>query len=401
MPTSPALRGLCELEITQRRLDYERSLLLLQASRSGESDEEYGHGTGRWLAAGTQRFASTSKATVRVARRIHETFPALGEALRQGRIGWQHCVAFSNAANPRVTAQLGELVDNFIELADLATMDRWAQEVRGAAERLDADGGHDPALDLARNQLHLTPGLDGVTHVSGTLVGELALTIRSLINAEADRVMDRHRADSKAANGGAQADEFDLPSWGQARAEALAELVGRGAATSYENSTPARPEAVVVFDTRTGTLSDDEGNQLSLHLLAGVLAISRIRPLQMDRHGDPLRLGSARRYATPAQRRALLVRDGGCVFSGCTMPAHWCDAHHVEEWNPTSKIHPGSTNIENLALMCRHHHRVTHRPGWSMRRRRSRGPDPDAAVLFEWTTPWGRTVPSQRHQQAA
>ncbi|MBK6312672.1 MAG: HNH endonuclease [Candidatus Microthrix sp.] len=74
-------------------------------------------------------------------------------------------------------------------------------------------------------------------------------------------------------------------------------------------------------------------------------------------------MGRTLRYANRHQRRALLARDGGCIFPGCDRPASWCDAHHVDEWDNN-----GPTDINNLGLLCRHHHRVTHRPGWTMTR---------------------------------
>nr|WP_291818478.1 HNH endonuclease signature motif containing protein [Candidatus Microthrix sp.] len=65
---------------------------------------------------------------------------------------------------------------------------------------------------------------------------------------------------------------------------------------------------------------------------------------------------------------------------GCGRPAHWCDAHHADHWDTN-----GTTDIENLALLCRHHHRVTHRPGWAMTRDQDTG-DPNE-IRFRWRTP--------------
>jgi hypothetical protein len=42
----------------------------------------------------------------------------------------------------------------------------------------------------------------------------------------------------------------------------------------------------------------------------------------------------------------------------------------------------GATEAANLAVLCRHHHRVKHSPGWSVVNQ------PDG--LLEWTTPVGR-----------
>lgn len=71
--------------------------------------------------------------------------------------------------------------------------------------------------------------------------------------------------------------------------------------------------------------------------------------------GEPLAVGRAERFFTPAQRKALNVRDGGCVFPWCQKPPSWCDAHHIKHW-----IDGGETNLNNAALLCSHHHHQVH-----------------------------------------
>jgi hypothetical protein len=77
---------------------------------------------------------------------------------------------------------------------------------------------------------------------------------------------------------------------------------------------------------------------------------------------EPLDVGRASRVATPAQRRALAARDGGCLFPGCDTPPIWCEPHHwLIHW-----LDGGETNLDNLALLCRRHHRFVHEDGWRM-----------------------------------
>jgi hypothetical protein len=76
--------------------------------------------------------------------------------------------------------------------------------------------------------------------------------------------------------------------------------------------------------------------------------------------GLALDVGRLRREATPAMRRALVERDRGCRWPGCDRPAGFCDAHHVVPWWPDR----GPTNLKNLVLLCRHHHRTAHRRRW-------------------------------------
>jgi hypothetical protein len=48
--------------------------------------------------------------------------------------------------------------------------------------------------------------------------------------------------------------------------------------------------------------------------------------------GLPLDVGREQRTSNAGIRRAVEVRDGHCIFAGCTAPAAWCDVHHVVHW---------------------------------------------------------------------
>jgi hypothetical protein len=84
---------------------------------------------------------------------------------------------------------------------------------------------------------------------------------------------------------------------------------------------------------------------------------------------QPLEVGRSRRVVSAAQRAALVVRDRGCVFSGCDRPPAWCEAHHLVPW-----LQGGPTDLPNLALVCRAHHRAVHEGGWRL------GRDPDGRL---------------------
>lgn len=56
------------------------------------------------------------------------------------------------------------------------------------------------------------------------------------------------------------------------------------------------------------------------------------RVLLTGGRGEPLWLGQRTRPFSPAQRKAIAARDGGCAWPGCRAPVSWCDAHHVTWW---------------------------------------------------------------------
>ena len=65
----------------------------------------------------------------------------------------------------------------------------------------------------------------------------------------------------------------------------------------------------------------------------------------------------------PAPALAALVRarDGHCRFPGCSVAARFCDLVHVRPWPA------GRTAAEHLMCLCRRHHRIKQRPGWTVR----------------------------------
>ena len=81
----------------------------------------------------------------------------------------------------------------------------------------------------------------------------------------------------------------------------------------------------------------------------------------------------------PPRRLAAHVRrrDRRCRFPGCHAAARFTDLDHVRPW-PT-----GPTADRNLLSLCRRHHRIKQRPGWSVTLH--------ADGTATWTDPTGRT----------
>ena len=76
--------------------------------------------------------------------------------------------------------------------------------------------------------------------------------------------------------------------------------------------------------------------------------------------GAPLHMGRKVRVANRKTRRALKIRDGGCAFPGCDC-TEFLDAHHIYIWDKGAL-----TNIDELVLLCRRHHRLFHRGEYSI-----------------------------------
>ena len=91
-----------------------------------------------------------------------------------------------------------------------------------------------------------------------------------------------------------------------------------------------------------------------------LLCDAGVVPVVVDREGTPMDVGRKRRTIPAALRRALVARDEGCRFPGCTH-RRWIDAHHVVPWSKG-----GETSLENTVLLCTRHHTLLHEGGFRM-----------------------------------
>ena len=89
-----------------------------------------------------------------------------------------------------------------------------------------------------------------------------------------------------------------------------------------------------------------------------------IIPVVLGGEGQILDIGRASRVFPPHIRKAITARDRGCAFPQCTIPAPWCEAHHITYWS-----RGGTTGTGNGTLLCSHHHHVIHKEHWSIQMR--------------------------------
>jgi 5-methylcytosine-specific restriction protein A len=240
------------------------------------------------------------------------------------------------------------------QLAEHATSYR-PRELAGFARELidilDQDGAEPDDRDFPQlNELHLSRNVAGVGgRIKGTLdaatfdalstaLGALshptAVDLRSVGERNADALGEIcHRA----------LDDAQLPSVGGERPHltvtvSLGELEGRGRGATLD----------------TGPLSPSELRRLACD--------ARVVPVVLGGNGQPLDIGRAMRTVPAHLRRAVVTRDRGCAFAGCGREPGWCEVHHIVPWE-----HGGPTEIGNLVMLCRFHHRLVHHSGWTVR----------------------------------
>jgi hypothetical protein len=131
------------------------------------------------------------------------------------------------------------------------------------------------------------------------------------------------------------------------------------------HATPAR--LLVTLDHRTlrdevgvGTTAD--GTDLPPDTLRRLACDAEIIPAVLGTRSEVLDVGRLHRLVTAAIWTALVLRDRHCTFPACTRPPVMCHAHHITHW-----ADGGQTSLDNLALLCGHHHRVIHNTPWDVR----------------------------------
>ena len=69
--------------------------------------------------------------------------------------------------------------------------------------------------------------------------------------------------------------------------------------------------------------------------------------------------GTSHRIFTEGQRLAMMARDQGCSFPGCTVGPMQCEAHHITDFAIS-----GKTTVDDGTMACGYHHRDHQRIGW-------------------------------------
>jgi hypothetical protein len=86
-----------------------------------------------------------------------------------------------------------------------------------------------------------------------------------------------------------------------------------------------------------------------------------ILPVLLGTDSRILDIGRTTRIFPPHIRKAITARDQGCAFPDCTLPAPWCEAHHITYWSQG-----GTTGTNNATLLCSHHHHLIHKENWTI-----------------------------------
>lgn len=116
--------------------------------------------------------------------------------------------------------------------------------------------------------------------------------------------------------------------------------------------------------TALGLAQTSSGETITAAEARRLACTAGIVPVVLGGTSEILDLGRTRRLYSPAQHKAMAIRDRHCRAEGCDIPATWCEAHHANK--PWSK--GGRTDLADGHLLCSLHHHHAHDPRYTTSR---------------------------------
>lgn len=304
-----------------------------------------------------------------------EKLPKTLEGLRRGDISYDNARILA-AAHKRGNIDEGELVHH----ARTQSPDKFAATVRKHEQQRSEDEGVSK-LEHQRSRRFATiktDRQDGMTVLYGRFDPITGGRIETVLAKKMNELWQEEGSRDPATPG-------------QRMADALEALLTRPPGQEDGRPQDVRLLLIAQYDAVSQQLGEAglaDGTPIPPGALRKLACDAQILPAIFGGSSQPLDLGRARRKASPAQRIALIARDRSCV--GCGAKAAWCQAHHIVHWQDG-----GSTNLDNMCLLCsRCHHRV-HDQDWRVARNSTGAyflrPPPD-----KWG---GKPRPRSRHGQ--
>jgi hypothetical protein len=364
--------------------------------------------TQAWLRATTRMGTAAAGQRVRTARALHRgPLAKTAHALAHGEVSYAHAAVLADATGDLPPARVAEAEPVLVDAARRLDPPRLRRLAAHLREVVDPDGSEERGqARLDRRGLWLDATFEGMVAVKGLLdaeAGEAAMAALAPLarptGPEDQRDAAQRRADAMGELARQALQAGHLPDSGGLRPQVtvtmelaglLASRGGVGGVGGWGGILPgeavrrlacdaAVTRAVVrrhpaQADAIPASLdgSDRPGPTGSGHgdggigdggLAAELRAATALLPPPLGAAVELLDLGRATRVVSPALRRALALRDGGCAAVGCDRPPPWTDAHHLDHW-----LHGGKTSLDNLILLCRVHHRAVHEEGWHLDR---------------------------------
>lgn len=404
LPAQAMLEQIRELRRELDRLESVYTRKVAAAHRAGAAGAAGYATTKAFLQHACHVASGAARARIDVGLQLADR-PAVEAEFADGTISYAHVKAIIEALGPLPQAVQADAEPVLLEVARRHDPARVHQAARRLRHLVDPDGQASADERHYENRwVDLASSYQGIGLLRGALDAESAAVVRTALEALATPAGDidprtpaQRRADALVELARHVLDSGELPESGGERPHLVvavdhASLIGASTAPAELGySEPlsvdaARRIACDALVTRVVTGPPENPTDLPAGF-AAVTGIDRRRantapsvespPGYLDalpRHflqalPPPLRgpsqildVGRTARTATSAIRKALAMRDKGCVFPGCDRPPSRCEAHHVIHW-----VDGGMTAIHNMVLLCSFHHHFVHEYKWQIR----------------------------------
>jgi hypothetical protein len=359
-----------ETEVTALRLR-------IMAAADDVAEETGARDVAAWLAHETHASPRSCRAELHLAAALDARCTRLGAAVADGSV---------NIAQAEVIARaLDELPDD-LDPALLVKAEEYLVEAAAhhrpdqlrvlGRKILDVIAPHigeaEEAKQLAREEerawettsLTLTRRGDGTTRLSGILPDAAAVRLETYLDAYTSPRQNR-----MVEQRGTSVVETTTVPQHRARGQAfvallehldLAKLPAHGGDATTVIVTIDRDALTRDLGT-AGLLGTDE--KITAAHARRLACNAQILPAVLGGKSEILDFGRSRRLFSPAQHKAMRLRDQRCRGDGCTIPATWCEAHHLQPWSQL-----GKTDLDDGVLLCSHHHHRAHDPRYSTER---------------------------------
>lgn len=315
-------------------------------------------------------------------------FPRLRAALAEANVGVDGVIAVAKAFRRTCAGRAGVLAADeelaaaacgAADTAGPASADELGAFALVWAAYLDPDGA-EPVEARAMRKRGLTFGRrdgDGIVPVRGGLLPEVAAQLQlgfdSVLNPRGEGAPVPGpcftETDVDDDPDGPHEDAADTRTPAQQRHDALAVLL-TAAAASGELPMLGGAAPTLVVQVREEDLATGRGHAhlpgddepVSIAAARHIACVGAVQRVVLGDNGRIVSLVTLDRVFTHHQRRAITLRDGGCVIPGCHVPPQWCEIHHVEEHS-----RGGPTHTDNGVLLCWFHHRTIDTGGWQVR----------------------------------
>ena len=361
MPTAEKKSALLALDRASAQVEELR--LRVMAAAEDLAVDEGARDVAAWLAYRGRRDRGEARRDLRLARALDTRWQTVGRALREGeanRAQAEVIVAALEALpadlDPEVVAQAEQRLmseaarfgPHQLRILGRRILDVIAPEVAEDHER----------RALEREEAHAMTATFLTTRRRGDGTTDLRIRVADLV---ADRLLTYlHSFTSPRRERGSASAPGDRRPYDQKLGDAFAAFL--------ESVDPKRlplhggDATTLMVTIDFDGLRDGLGTALvgDTPITAGearrLACAANLLPAVLGGDSEILDLGRARRLFSPAQRKAMAIRDRTCRAECCEIPAAWCEAHHAAApWAAG-----GRTDLADGLLLCSWHHHRAH-----------------------------------------